>query len=898
MQAAKKRSFLLLSLLLTFTVSSLSLVPLFAQGNNTVITIAIEEFQQNFFTDDAFEAFEEAHLGVDVVTVILSNEDRYFGSPQEVDEVEEFLANTSNLAAQADLLPLDYFNEPRLRTRAGMYLDINPLLNADPDANVEDFYSAMLESLQWDGGTWGLPMSGSVQLVTYDKNKFDEAGLAYPDTSWTLDDFINAGMALTEFDSEGNVTIPGFFGFDPSMLFASLLDGDLSDPNTFPSRPLLNTPENIEMVEKWADYLADYEPDFSRGMNFDFNAIPLSFNGTYALNDEFNFGSSDADTQGAFLPGNQAGLQVQTYAISAGTSNPQLAYDLLQYMSSTPEIAYAFFGDVPARQSLQNSEVDDSVIFRPDVPEDLQVIIDDALANAIPMRDLHFATYLGFAASQVNSDENPVDAETALQEYQENLTEIFIEIENFATTNIVEVATPVPTPVLQSGEVSLTFGLETFMGPGADRSLWQLAIDDFVAQDSQVGQITLNTEFVDMSERIETQDCFYLSSNPVQTFDLSQFFSIDPFLSTDMNLNPANFVNGTLNQVSRDNATWAMPLSLTANVIWYDPQAFADAGLPEPTNDWTIFEFADAMRALTATSGEAAFHTESFLGTYIHQLITAYGGIPVDFSTNPYTIDLENPTNIEAIRQVLQLAQDGLIDYRALSNFGGGGGFGGRSGAMFDANLLTDDFGISNRGTEGDNGRRVVMFPRGIDYLPVSYSLGTALISSNTPAPDACYRWLSFLSRRGELLSGMPAQVDMFENAVADIGRADDIVALYTALNEALQSPNVVVIASPFVNSGDDPVAGITNFISQNWVNTAFDNVVLEDADLNTALADANQFISEFASCTEGIAPLDRPTSQLSDDEQGDYFGEFIRCAIAIDPSLEEVFGFALEDDE
>src|SRR5690606_33511988 len=154
------------------------------------------------------------------------------------------------------------------------------------------------------------------------------------------------------------------------------------------------------------------------------------------------------------------------------------------------------------------------------------------------------------------------------------------------------------------------------------------------------------------------------------------------------------------------------------------------------------------------------------------------------------------------------------------------------------------------------------------------------------PAPDACYRWLSFLSRRGELLQGMPAQADLFEASVESISDGDDIVALYQAFNAALQSPSAVIIPSPFSNSSSDPVASTLNFLSQNWVSQAFDNVVLEDADLDTALADAQTYIDEFVACTNGIERIEGDLSALSDEEQGDYFNQFLRCAVDVDPSL------------
>ncbi len=123
-------------------------------------------------------------------------------------------------------------------------------------------------------------------------------------------------------------------------------------------------------------------------------------------------------------------------------------------------------------------------------------------------------------------------------------------------------------------------------------------------------------------------------------------------------------------------------------------------------------------------------------------------------------------------------------------------------------------------------------------------------------------------------------------------------MSLYQAYNEALQNPNVVIIPSPFSNSVADPAASVTNFITQNWLNRAFDNIVLEDADVDVALADATQFIEEFSTCTSGIAPLDRPISELSDEEGSEYFNQYLRCAVDVDPTLDEIFGGALEDED
>ena len=340
---------------------------------------------------------------------------------------------------------------------------------------------------------------------------------------------------------------------------------------------------------------------------------------------------------------------------------------------------------------------------------------------------------------------------------------------------------------------------------------------------------------------------------------------------------------------------WAVPLSITPNVMWYSPRLFAEAGLPEPANDWTVSEFVDALQTLDAVTDGAPYVSESFGASYLYQLIAAYGGTPIDYSTEPYTINITDPNNLEAIRQVLRLAQDNLIDYQELGNFNGRGFYGSDDRALTDDTLLLNEWRIQIREENSEDYQKVVMFPRGTSAIPLSYDLGIGMISANSPAPEACYRWLSFLSRRVELLTGMPTRVESFETIIEYISDADDLVAFYLAFNEALQSPDVLII--PGFDNSDDPMVSTANFLRQNWVNLAFDNVVLNDADLEVALTDAQQFIDDYDQCASGIERLTQPLSVLSDEEAEDYMIQFLQCAVDIDSSLAEPFAPILNDE-
>jgi multiple sugar transport system substrate-binding protein len=59
------------------------------------------------------------------------------------------------------------------------------------------FYPAALTAFKHDNLQYGLPISFSTVLLFYNKDLFDRAGVAYPNSNWTWTDVINAAKKLT-----------------------------------------------------------------------------------------------------------------------------------------------------------------------------------------------------------------------------------------------------------------------------------------------------------------------------------------------------------------------------------------------------------------------------------------------------------------------------------------------------------------------------------------------------------------------------------------------------------------------------------------------------------------------------------------------------------------------------
>jgi ABC-type glycerol-3-phosphate transport system substrate-binding protein len=893
------RKILMTGLTVLLLITGVTWIPLFAQNDEIILTVAIDEWQQEVFDDELFALFEAEHPGVKIVPVILSQDARFYGRPYatEQEAIDEYLEKVQSFVAIADVLPVDSYGFDAHTTRTGAFLDLMPLISADPDANMDDFYPALLTSYNWDGGTWALPLSASLQLVVYNKTRFDELRLPYPEATWTINDYVDIGTQLTEYDDSGEVTLPGFYGFDNRLIYRIFLGHNLLDESTFPAQPQFVDADLINIIETWAAFETDTQPSSEDGFNFDFNRIPMTINGLWQLDN--SFGPTDAEYGASLLPGGTAGLQVQGYGISAGTPHPELAYEFLQWMTHSPDIANRMFGDRPARRSLVGAEGQlESNFFMPERSEEVEALINEAMEAAIPTSDLQFFDYLYNVTFRMKDE--GINAETALQDAQQEALDILSAVEAGSQGNIIVVATPVPTPVLSSGEIALNFGIQSFVMPMPNRDDWITAINEFTAQDSEVRHIELLTDFMGFEEQVETQDCFVLNSNAVQTEDLSGLLPIDPFLAADPNFDRNDLVTGALEQLSSGGSIYAVPLTIQPMVIWYNTTLFEEAGVREPFSGWTVSDFENTLRDYYAATGDPAFMSYSFNGTYIMQLVASYGAQPIDYTTEPYTYNLTDAAFITAAEQVLNLAKEGLIDYQELQNFGGGGG---GDTPMYDSMFRSDDWRLQSRSTSTDSDTdeesvyvdpyRIVTFPYGTNVKPISYDISAVYISAQSQHAEACYRWISFFSQRPELLSAMPARRSMIEPAAATIANGDDVLAVYQEIDSLLQDPNVLVLPGQFASGGSssNPSVGFINFVSTLWIAGAFDAYVVDGADLLTEMQTAQQFIDEFKVCAERIPPPAEPIEDMEQEQMTEYFDQFNQCAIDVDPNMEEFFG-------
>ncbi len=855
-----------------------------AQDNSLVISLAVPEYIADGFTDKVLAQFEAENPGVKV-HLVKSGDEAYY--PPAAYGIDDYLTGAEKYISTADVLYVNTYNFSVEATRAGYFLDLTPLVNIDSTFNVDDFFPNVWQSFQWDGGIWAMPVSASARFLAYKPAAFDEAGVPYPNENWTFDDLASAARALSKKDEAGNVVQPGIMASgDQGLYIRSLYGQGFYDDSVLPNAPRLSDPSLEQILTSWVEL----DKDGSTGRNldfssFDYNAVPMRIDQSYILSQP---GLEEGDKwAGSLLPGGVAGLNVEGFAVSGATRYPEQAYALLKYLSSSVDIVTRFFSDTPARQSLVGQESEDSVgiSFLNQTPE-VKAFVDDALSKALPVSELRFSDYLSQALDKMNSDGE--DAQAALQEVEAAAVQNLQTAEAKHGTATVAVATIVPTPVLTAGEVSLNFGLTAFVSPLPNRDKWDELIADFTANDPEVRQIILDTGFgASLAEMGGKDDCFYLPYSLVQSeSDLSSILALDPYMSADPNFDKNDVVGNTMTQLQKQDQTWAYPIAIQPQVLRYNQNLFNKAGVPEPVNGWTVDEFSDALQRLKLDPADPPpFLPNQGGGTHLLILIAAYGGLPLDYRTDPLTVNFTDPTTVDAIRQVLDLAKNGYIKYDKLGSFSGQSG-----GFSSTVPLMTDSLSIIsfyNAPQDTNNPYLMTTFPSGNQYTGISYDIGTAYISATSQNPDACYRWISTIAQHPDLFLAMPARRSQLDDAASANGQNADLAAAYHQIDTILQDPNTISIPSQFGGGLSSP----GNLVLQLWLYRAFDSYVLEDGDLDSQLADAQTFAEAYQGCVANIPP----NTLGADATQKDliaYYLQYITCATNVDPSLSSLFNF------
>lgn len=121
----------------------------------------------------------------------------------------------------------------------------------------DNFYETTWNYNSINGVVYGLPVGFTTHALYYNKDMFDEAGVSYPDDTWTWDDLAVAAKDITNPDDNkyGFVLPVNPDPYDFEMYFWS--NGSAYADEDGNTEDVLNSDESVEVLETFQKMLAD-----------------------------------------------------------------------------------------------------------------------------------------------------------------------------------------------------------------------------------------------------------------------------------------------------------------------------------------------------------------------------------------------------------------------------------------------------------------------------------------------------------------------------------------------------------------------------------------------------------------------------------------------------------------
>jgi multiple sugar transport system substrate-binding protein len=275
-------------------------------------------------------------------------------------------------AGDGTAIPDVFFMSPVQKyASSNLIQDLTPYIEKTK-FELTDYWPGALESTSFDGKVYGLPRDSAVEVLYYNKDDFDKAGLKYPTDEWTWDDLAKAAEALTVKDASGRTSRFGLAAEGGKYFdFVGGNGGAILDDMFKPTECKLSTAESVAGVEffsglmnngfAWKDanlgqaggdqavFLSGQASMFiqnasrvpalnAAGVNYDVAAIPKAPSG----------GRQAGSTNGA------------AWVMSALTAKSDAAWAFMQFLQSPEggQVVYFSAGDAfPPTKSGANSPV-------------------------------------------------------------------------------------------------------------------------------------------------------------------------------------------------------------------------------------------------------------------------------------------------------------------------------------------------------------------------------------------------------------------------------------------------------------------------------------------------------------------------------------------------------------
>lgn len=247
----------------------------------------------------------------------------------------------------------------------------------DRDMNPDDYYMELTTGGRIhrypdaNGDLYAVPFRFVDSALVYNKDMFDAAGLEYPNTDWTYDDFLEAAKALTkDTDGDGEIDQWGTIAFNDWIFPDTIIHawGGQVISEDF-SKCMLTHPKSIEAMQWVVDLIHKHKvappmdlaasPGWVQVGPFATGKIAMSLQGAWYFADFRDRVEFDWDL--TMIPIGPAGRYIHggpdNIAIAKGAQHKEEAWAFIKYLLSEKTTVRALgVGAVPFNKALANSE--------------------------------------------------------------------------------------------------------------------------------------------------------------------------------------------------------------------------------------------------------------------------------------------------------------------------------------------------------------------------------------------------------------------------------------------------------------------------------------------------------------------------------------------------------------
>jgi len=300
-------------------------------GGDTTITYGIWDKIQQPGMEAIATAFEEQNPGIEV-KVEVTPWDQYWTKLEA--------------GAKGGSMP-DVFwmhsNEIAKYATGGVLMDLTETYADSEIASLDNFPEELVELYSTEDAVYGIPKDYDTIAMWYNKTLFDEAGIAYPDETWTWDTLLETAQALNDPDNGVYGVLAPLNRQEGYHNFIFQNGGYvLSDDKTESGFRL---DETIEAVQWYADLSVKHgvsptQSQFAENTNLSFfqsGRGAMGFFGSWMTGEMANNDYTAANADVAPLPkGDQAATLFNglANAVAASTENEEASLKFVEFLGS------------------------------------------------------------------------------------------------------------------------------------------------------------------------------------------------------------------------------------------------------------------------------------------------------------------------------------------------------------------------------------------------------------------------------------------------------------------------------------------------------------------------------------------------------------------------------------